>query len=411
MSNQKTTQLRPLGPTEYSPGDLIPIVDVSELTSPTGETKYTTVLALTTNIVSGGLADIEMPYQGFQYANGLAFDESVYGDSNDKRAYGSISSLGNQFSIFVRGFVASNRVSGITAYRTLFGVGGNNTPSEDFAYSANSAAIIISDNDLVGYVQDGAGVWVSIPATGFFSTHAEKAFEVGLTKNTSGVVTMYINGVLYASSSAALGSINNNTVVMGNGRLNEINTRCTIYDAHVFNGCATAATVRNMFRRGVDTTDSTLVASYNSNTLNGGPTQWLDAVRSNHILLPTVGAKATNPGKRFILSFPITGSSQYLGNGSNRNVLPDKYVLTSCLVESSGKPLLSVGSNSATAPVSASGTGSWNNNRVSLVSASYGVNPIGLLALGVGHVDRSIYVFFSASAAPCTFSFDGYIRN
>ena len=411
MSNQKTTQLRLLGTTDIALGDLIPIVDVDDFTSPTGETKHVTALGLATYIVSGGFVDLAVPYQGLQYANGLSFDESVSGDTDNKRAYGNMSALGNQFSIFVRGYVASNRTPDITAYRTLFGVGQNNTPSEDFAYSENSATIVISDNDLIGYVQDGAGNWVSIPATGFFSTYTERAFMVGLTKDTFGEVTLYINGVAYASQSSALGAISNNTVVMGNGRVTEINTKCTIYDAHIFNTCVTEATARNMFYRGVDTTDSTLISSYNSNALNAGPTQWLDSVRSNHILLPTEGAKATNPGKRFILSFPIDGTSQYLGNGSIRDVLPPKYVITSCLVESPGKPLLSVGTSPADAPVSASGTGSWNNNRVALVSASYGVNPIGLLALGVAHTDRSIYVFFSASAAPCTFSFDGYIRN
>jgi hypothetical protein len=280
-------------------------------------------------------------------------------------------------------------------------------------YTSNSATIGIVDDSLYAYVEDGVGTYAYVEATNFFQTYTERAFVAGLTKGLSGMVTLFINGVAYASSSGTglLSSINNVKVVMGNGRLSINNIKCTIYDAHIFNYAVTEDLARNMFYRGVDTTDSGLIASYNSNTLNGGPTQWLDCVGSNHLLIPVSGAKATSPGKRFILSFPVSGTSQYLGDGSARDVLPAKYVITSCLVESGGKPLLSVGSSNAVAPVSASGTGSWDNNRVALVSASYGVNPIGLLALGAAHADRSIYVFFSASAAPCTFSFDGYIRN
>jgi hypothetical protein len=411
MSNQKTTQLRQLLSTGVEPGDWLPIVDVSEITAPTGETKKITAVELATYIVSGGFVDLAIPYRGWQSANGLAFDEGVSGTSDNLRCFGNIAALGNQFSVFVNGYVASDRLA-IGTNRVLFGVGANTTPSEA-GYTPHSAVIGIADNDLYAYVEDGVGTYAYIAATNFFLTYTERAFVAGLTKDLSGMVTLFINGVSYASSSGTglLNSISNSKVVMGNGCLSENNVKCTIYDAHIFNTAITADLARNMFYRGVDTTDSTLVASYNSNTLNGGPTQWLDCVGSNHLLLPTTGAKATSPGKRFILSFPVSGTSQYLGDGSVRDVLPSKYVITSCLVESAGKPLLSVGSTDAVAPVSASGTGSWNNNRVALVSASYGVNPIGLLALGAAHADRSIYVFFSASAAPCTFSFDGYIRN
>ena len=408
MSNQKTTQLRQLLSTEVQPGDWVPIVDVSENTSPTGETKKISAVELATYIVSGGLLNISMPYQGWDSANGLAFDDTVPASDNE-RCYGTISSLGANYTLAVRAYVPST-FSTDAGYRVLFGVGVGNQIAD--ALAAHSAYIGIENNNLIAVVTNGAGSVVVLTYTNFFSLHTERTFNAVMTKDAGGDLSLYINGEFWSTVSGASASTSNTNVVMGNGRgAPHENVQCTIYEAHIFNSVLSADTIRNMFYRGVDTTDSNLVASYNSNTLNGGPTQWLDCVGSNHLLLPTLGAKATNPGKRFILSFPISGTSQYLGNGNQRNVLPAKYVITSCLVESAGKPLLSVGTTDALPPVSASGTGSWCNNRVALVSASYGVNPIGLLALGAAHADRSIYVYFSASAAPCTFSFDGYIRN
>ena len=58
-----------------------------------------------------------------------------------------------------------------------------------------------------------------------------------------------------------------------------------------------------------------------------------------------------------------------------------------------------------------SGVDSYNNNRVPMVSASYSRNNLPLLELGVAHKDRSLYVFFSSSAVPCTFSFEGYVSE
>jgi hypothetical protein len=407
MSNQKTSRLRRLTSAEFALGDRVPVVDVSEETSPSGETKYTTMADIGTYVASGGFVNWALPYQGYQYANGLAFDQSITPASDSQRAFGNIEAVGSSFSIFVHGYVDSGLDETVVAKRSIFGVGPTTSPT--VGTQNNVAYVGITENHLFALVRNSVGAQAYIQYSNFFTTNTQRSFVAGVTKNDLDNVTLYVNGVAYASSSLT-GSVENTKVVMGNGS-NEKNIKCTIYDAHILNRNLSAGEVTNLFYKGIDTTETSLIASYNGNTLNGGPTQWLDAVGSNHILLPTVGAHATNPGKRFILSFPTSGTSQYLGDGTQRDVLPAKYVLTSCIVESDGKPLLSVGSNSATSSVSSSGIGSYDDNRVALVSASYGVNPVGLLALGSAHADRSIYVYFSASAAPCTFSFDGYIRN
>lgn len=410
MANQKTTRLRQLLSTQVSSSDWLPIVDVSEVTSPTGETKKISVSELSTYIISGGLVNIAMPYQGWDSANGLAFDDTIPSSDNE-RCYGDHPALGASYTLVVRAFVPST-FSTDAGHRVLFGMGVGNQIAESGAPSYNSAYLAIAGTDLLAVVTDGSGTVVPVTYTNFFGYNTERTFTAVLTKDALGDVSLYVNGVFYATLGGAAATTPSDTVVMGNGRASpHKNIQCTIYEAHVFNTVLSSDTIRNMFYRGVDATDPNLVSSYNSNTLNAGPTQWLDSISSNHILLPTEGAKATNPSKRFILSFPIDGTSQYLGNGNARDVLPAKYIITSCLVESSGKPLFSIGSSTVHAPTSASGTGSWNNNRAALVSASYGVNPIGLLVLGAAHADRTIYVHFSASAAPCTFSFDGYVRN
>jgi hypothetical protein len=410
MSNQKTTQLRRILSTEVVPGDLIPIVDVSEITSPTGETKHIRTVDFASYVVSGGFTEVNYQYQSWQSANGLSFSEVVPASDNE-RCYGRIRNLGTDYSIVVRAYVPSD--CGLYgANRVLFGVG-QNTQIAEVGSSAYSAYIGISNADLIAWVEDGSSNYVPLTYAGFFGLYPERVFSAALTKNSSGLVSFYVNGILWASGSGATWSTANTHVVLGHGRSSMENIKTTIYEGHIYQSCLSGDDIRNMFYRGIDTTDATLIASYNGSNLNAGPTQWLDSVGSNHLSIPTVGAKATNPGKRFILSFPVDGTSQYLGSDpiNGRDVLPARYIITSCLVESSGKPLLSIGSTNAVAPVSASGTGSWNNNRVALVSASYGVNPVNLLSMGVAHTDKSIYVYYSASAAPCTFSFDGYIRN
>ena len=411
MSNEKTTQLRRINATQVAPGDLLPIVDVSEVTSPTGETKHITAVDFATYIVSGGFIDMSVPYRGLQYANGLSFDDGVSPSSDNERCYGTIDSLGNEFSLFVNSYVSSDRV--ITSdQQVLFGVGTNTSPGEDFAYSMNSAVIGVQGNDLFAYVQDGVGTYSNISAANFFLSYSEREFVAGLTKDTSGLVTLFINGVAYASSSGTgiLNPLSNTIVVMGNGRVTGKNIKCTIYDAHVFNVAVTKENVRNMFYRGVDISDISLVASYGSNNLNAGPTQWLDGSNNNHLLIPVDGAIATNPSRWFTLSFQVN-TSGYLGNGTIRPILPNKYFLTSCIVESPGAPFISIGSSDSIAPVSASGTGSWLDNRVPLTLAKYGKNPLEILPLGAAHDDTSIYFNMSGSDIPCAVFFDGYVRD
>ena len=78
MSNQKTSHLRRVSGSQLVAGDLIPLVDVSENTSPTGETKAIYAGELAKYIVSGGFAELMLPLHGYQSANGLAFDQTVY---------------------------------------------------------------------------------------------------------------------------------------------------------------------------------------------------------------------------------------------------------------------------------------------------------------------------------------------
>jgi hypothetical protein len=169
-----------------------------------------------------------------------------------------------------------------------------------------------------------------------------------------------------------------------------------------------ASEIKTLYYGGI--TKKTVVASYKPKNLNPGPSQWLDDVGNNHLLIPVSGALATNPGKEFHLRFIATGSS-YLGNGTKRDVLPENYVLTDAFVYSQGSPLLSIGSSASMSSPGDSGVDSYNNNRVPMVSASYSRNNLPLLELGVAHKDRSLYVFFSSSAVPCTFSFEGYVSE
>ena len=198
---------------------------------------------------------------------------------------------------------------------------------------------------------------------------------------------------------------------MGNGNLTLPNIDCTIYEAHVFNKSLSENEVNSIFYNGVTNSNPKLIASYTSVNLNPGPTQWLDSKGSRHILLPISGARASNPDKEFSLRFRNDGTSGYLGNGTKRDILPDNYVLTDAFMYSTGSPLLSIGSSASVAGPGDLGIYSWNNNRVPLTNAVYSRNNLGLIDLGVAHTDKSIYVFYSASAAPCTFSFEGYVSE
>lgn len=410
MSNQKITSLRRLLSNEIASGDLLPIVDVSDLVvSPTGETKATTAQSLASWMVSSGLIDLQMPYQANQTSNGLYFDSSVTpnGDEN-LYCYTPFLPVGTNFSLYVKAFVPSTRpVDPGATNRVLFGVG----PSFSSVGGAlDSAYIGVVQNDLVGYIADGASS-TQITVTDFFLNNSDRVFGACLTKDSSGFVKLIVNGEYVASGSGAPSFVGNSYLVMGNGLPTDTNLECTIYEAQVFNTALSITGSKQLFYGGSNNSHPNLVVSYTSENLNPGPTQWLDSKGFNHLLIPISGARATNPNKKFTLSFYTTASG-YLGNGTKRDILPSNYFLTSCVVESSDKPLIAVGSSASISPISASGTGSWWDNRVAFTSASYGVNSLGILALGAGHADKSLYVAYSGSItnAPCTFSFDGFIR-
>ena len=153
MSNQKTSELRRLSIDQLLLGDLIPIVDVSGSTSPSGETKAVTVSDFGQYILSGGLAQIAATVYGHQTANGLKFSqESPYpaGDLN-LYCYGAIDPLGNQYSLMVRAFIPNDICTEISP-RVLFGVG----PFPSNVYSGSHAAYIgIEDYELVGGADSG----------------------------------------------------------------------------------------------------------------------------------------------------------------------------------------------------------------------------------------------------------------
>lgn len=410
MSNQRTTQLNKLLANEVASGDLLPIIDVSQLQAgPTGETKAITAANFGNWIASSGILDLQAQYQASQTANGLHFSRSTNpgGDIN-KYCYTEFPSLGSEFTLYTRASVADNNDFTDTSHRVIFGAGPSNTL---VGGEAESAYIGISGYDLVGVVKDSTTTKV-LTIIDYFQSGSNRVFGASLSKDMSGVVKFVVNAEYVVTASGGPASIASSYLVMGCGQddISHENIELIVYEAHVFNSVLSDASISRLFYAGANSAIPGVIASYTSENLNPGPTQWLDSVGTRHLLIPTVGASATNPEKKFNLNFQIN-SAGYLGNGNARVILPEKYVLTSCIVESPAKPLVAVGSSDAVPPVSASGTGSWYDNRVPFTSASYGVNPLGLLSLGVAHSDRTLYVAFSSSAAPCTFSFEGYVRN
>ena len=408
MSNQKTSQLRRLSPSEVSGSDLIPLVDVTDITSPTGETKAITVDNLTQYIASGGFLEICTPLHGYQTANGLAFDQNISPITDlNLRCYGKFPTVGTQFSLMVRAFVPSTMYTDPPLSRAIFGIGESPTSLNS---GSQAAYIGLQNDDLIGYTYDGI-TEKKIEVTDFVCDYEDKVFESVLTRDSSGSLKLYLNSILISTLTGSATPISSSYVVMGNGHSTGYNIDCTIYEAHVFNTELTANKVKSMFYGGVKNSDTTLIASYTSPNLNPGPTQWLDSSGTNHILLPVSGAAATNPDKEFSLRFKSDGTSSYLGDVNRRDILPKNYVLTDAFVYSAGSPLLSIGSSADVAPLGSSGIDSWNNNRVPLTDAIYSRNNLQLLELGVAHADRSLYVFYSSSAAPCTFSFEGYVSE
>lgn len=407
MSNQKISELRRLSHVNVQSGDLLPIVDVSETTSnPTGETKRITAGDFATYVVSGGFLNISIPQHGYQTSNGLSFaaNQAPLNQPN-MYCYSSFGNLGNEFSITARAFIPSTAYLLDSKKRILVGVGSQLVGMAD---TGSRAYIGVQNDDLVAYISDGI-TDKTIVYSDYFSTYQNRAFEATITKNYLNQFSFYINSALIGTVSSAPNYISSSYITMGNGQSgSHWNIESIVYEAHVYNAALSSTQVTQNFYGGVRHNDPTLVSSYTPENLNPGPTQWLDSSGDNHLLLPVAGAEASNPTKDFSLIFFSNGTSGYLGNGTQRNVLPDNYVLTDCFVYSPGAPLLSVGSTEDVAVPGDSGIYSFNNNRVPLVSASYGRNVLPLLELGVAHTDRSLYVFYSGSSAPCTFSFQGY---
>jgi len=119
-------------------------------------------------------------------------------------------------------------------------------------------------------------------------------------------------------------------------------------------------------------------------------------------------ANYTATGSNFTVKYAVD-MSNYLGGGAN--ILPANYVLTSIVAESSGSPIISLGTSNNVAPVSASITGSWNDNRVYPTSASYDVNYLEVSTYGAVHPERTVWVqFYNGTQCPCTFSLNGFTR-
>ena len=119
-------------------------------------------------------------------------------------------------------------------------------------------------------------------------------------------------------------------------------------------------------------------------------------------------------GSRFTLQYTTSTSSWWSGNAGD--VLPDGYVITSIVVETTDSPIVSIGTSMIPPSVGSSITGSWYDNRVYPTSASYsGKNYLEVYNYGAVHHLRSVYVqFYNTSGVAitdgslCTFTIDGF---
>lgn len=404
MSNQKTTQLTNVTSNEVASGDLIPIVDVSATTSPTGETKHISAGNLGLYLAS----TISPSYSPYKTSNGVWFDENVSGSSLDTACYSPSQSLSlTDFTLSVRGMFPSSHSVVDSSNRIIFGLGTNPTGSVEVG---QSAYIGIAGDDLVGHIQGTAeSRTATIPD--FFLNYADKTTHITFV-SLGDEAYFYINGtritaLIVESVTGSLGTIDTNHVILGQSRATN-NVASTILEAQIWNvGLSSSGSLEAFFAG--PHKDSTLVASYSPDNLNPEPSQWLDSVGKRHLLLPTSGVVVTSPRKEFSLRFDAA-TSEYLGNGNARNVLPENYILTSVVVSSSAKPLLTLGSTFDIPVTGSSGTGSFYNNRVAWTSASYGINNLELLPLGLSHADRSLVVSMSGDNV-CSFNIQGYVRD
>jgi hypothetical protein len=406
MSNEKISELRNIPITDLVGGDLVLLVDTNENTSPTGETKVVTIRTLTELIISGAFVE-ECPFQhAYHSSNGLAFDQSITPSTNiDLRCYANYGFDMTEFSLMARMFVPSYIVTE-SVDRVLFGVGSN----IDDLNSGQCAYIGIQNGDLIGYTNDGISQR-KIVYGDFFSSTTNRVFDAVMTRDATGSLSLFLNSTKVGSLSGTSHQVSSSYIVINNGTTSYPNVECTIYEAKLFSSSLSQNEINFIFYGGSSNTHPSLLASYSPRNLNPGPTQWLDSKNNAHILLPTTGARASNPDKEFSVVFYNNGTSAYLGNGNNRPVLPENYVLTDAFVYSTGSPVLSVGSSADVAPSGSSGIDSWNNNRVPLTNAIYSRNILPLSEFGVAHTDQSLYVFYTSSAAPCTFVFEGYVAE
>ena len=392
MSNLKTTQLSSRTPDQISANDLFPFVDVDAVTSPTGETVHATLTDLSIKLSEF----INPSFVSYDVSNGLNFS-----DINGGSAYSTFQSLGSSYTLTTRIMVPSD---GPSRNGIFFGAGTSVTNSID---GNNAFYIAVDGEDLVGYYNDGGINPVTATIFNFFDSYYDKTIHITLVSD-NGQPKLYVNGVFASSvSSSFVPKTIASTAVFMNQSATSNNVGYTIYDAHMWNRALTDVEVAQTFFGGPKKTDSGLVASYVADNLN--QSQWLDSKNNYHLLIPLTNAFTIEPPIDFNLKFFMT-SSGYMGDGTARNVLPEKYVLTSMMVSSSQAPLLSVGSSADVAPSGASGLDSYNNNRVAIVNASYGINQLDLLTLGIAHPDRTLYVSMS-SAADCLFDVKGYILN
>lgn len=407
MSNQKITQLNKILDQELVRGDLIPLVDVTatEISS-TGETVAMRIGDLAQIIVSGSTDYYPKNFK-FKTSNGLYFDQSFipYSDRN-LMCYSTINKVGTKFSLVTRAFFPSTFTTE-SAARSIFGIGYD---VENMVSSGQSAYIGVEGYDLIGLVDDGI-TEKKIVFDNFFSDYNNSVVYTALTRDSYGTLNLFLNGMCVGTLSGSATQITGSYISMGNGTSNLPNIDCTIYEAHLFNDALSPSEIKSIFYGGVKNSHRALVSSYIPETLSKEPSQWLDSKNSNHLLLPVSGAYVTKPRNKFNLIFKNDGVSGFLGNGTQRDVLPENYVLTDAFVYSKSPVLLSLGSSSGSAKYGSEKIYSCNNNRVELTSASYNRNILQLSEFGVAHTDRSIYVYYSSSAAPCTFSFQGYIAE
>ena len=408
MPNSKTTQLRKISGSLLVYGDLVPLVnDQLVETSPTGETTAVYLGNLAQYAITTAYAETCSVEDRYQKAKGLTFDQTITpsGDQN-LYCYGELNNTTTQFSLVSRIFFPETLVTQSNS-RVIFGIGDSYS---DLVNGQNSAYIGTEHDDIFGYFSDGI-TFKKIVFNDFLSNYKNRVVDTVLTRDSYGTLNFYINGKYIGSLSGSATQISSSYLVMGNGTSDLSNVGCTICEAHYFSASLSQPKIKSIFESRVKNSDQYLVSSFMHENLNSGPSQWLDSKGQNHILLPISGAYSTHPTTKFKLILKNDGTSGFLGNGTQRDVLPKNYVLTDVFAYSSGFPRLSIGSTSASASYGENKIYSSINNRVEFTTLTHNRNPLTLNEFGVAHTDRSLYVYYTSSAAPTTFVFQGYVSD